>query len=165
MTDVRTSEGAPIDSDFDSGFGTPIVVDVTNEIAYAMNSSNAQFRIGGSDVTSGTYTPTLTNTTNITASTAYVCQYLRVVNVVTVSGQVDIDTAGAGAAELGMSIPVASDFAATRQCGGTATTITGTHNSAGIAADATNNRVSFKWDASGAGGSRAWHFSFTYLIV
>src|SRR5688500_4743620 len=36
-------------------------------------------------LTSGTYTPTLTNTTNLDGSTAYECQYLRVGNTVTVS--------------------------------------------------------------------------------
>src|SRR5439155_66361 len=49
-----------------------------------------------SDLASGTYTPTLTNSVNVAASTAYTCQYLRVGSVVTVSGQMDIDPTGAG---------------------------------------------------------------------
>jgi hypothetical protein len=58
---------------------------------------------------SGTYTPTLSNTTNIAASAAFVCQYQRVGNVVTVSGRVNITpTAASVASELGISLPIAS---------------------------------------------------------
>lgn len=114
---------------------------------------------------SGTYTPTLTNVTNITTSTAFTCQYLVIENTVTVSGKVSVDTAGAGAAELGISLPVASDFTAEEQCGGNANTISGTHNGAGILADATNDRASMQWNAAGVGGARTWSFSFTYQIL
>src|SRR5438552_1367658 len=44
---------------------------------------------GGSDhPQSGSYTPRLTNVANLSASTAYTCQWMRVGNTVTVSGKV-----------------------------------------------------------------------------
>lgn len=162
---VRFVTATPVASNFANADGPPLVWDWSNGILYGLLDDDTVLAINPATTTSGTYTPTLSNTTNITSSTAYVCQWLRVGDVVTVSGQVDIDTAGAGASLLGMSIPVASDFASSNQCGGTATTSTGTHNSAGILADATNNRASFSWSASGGGGSRPWRFSFTYLVV
>jgi hypothetical protein len=116
-------------------------------------------------LTSGTYTPTLTDVTNITSSTAYACQYLRVGSVVTVSGRVDVDVTGAGAVELGLSLPIASNYSAVNQCGGNASTSTGSDVGAAILADATNDRASFQWVSADSGVTRDWYFSFTYLIV
>src|SRR5687767_7463770 len=48
----------------------------------------------------GSYTPTLFNTTNVAASTAYECGWLRVGNRVTVYGLVDIDVTSAAATVL-----------------------------------------------------------------
>src|SRR3990167_10996405 len=74
------------------------------------------------NVLANTYTPTLTNVFNVAASTAYACQYMRVGNVVTVSGQVDIDpTAASTYTELDISLPIASAFTATNQLGGVGT--------------------------------------------
>jgi hypothetical protein len=67
----------------------------------------------------GTYTPTLTNTTNITSSTANVTGYYRVGNRVTVYGTVSVTpTTELLYCELQMSLPVASNFAQTFQLGG-----------------------------------------------
>lgn len=117
----------------------------------------------------GTYTPTLTNTTNIDASTAYVCQYLRVGNVVTVSGRVDVDsTAAAGTSSvMGMSLPIASDFASATNCGGT-----GGHDQSvftavelmTIQADATNNRALCIWSSQST-ANHPIYFSFTYQVI
>ncbi len=113
---------------------------------------------------SGTYTPTLTNTTNIAASTAYTAQYMRVGSVVTVSGKVNIDPTAAGAILLEMSLPVASNFSAEEQCGGNATTDTALDDSLAIAAEVTNNRASFHGTAISTVNS-VFHFTFTYLVV
>jgi hypothetical protein len=63
-------------------------------------------------VVQGTYTPTLFNTTNVAASTAHVCNYLRIGNTVEVWGQYEMDaTSTALTTVLGMEVPIASDFA------------------------------------------------------
>jgi hypothetical protein len=116
-------------------------------------------------VHSGTYTPTLTNSANIDASTAFVCQYIRVGNVVTVSGQLNIDfTSAATYTSLGMSLPIASDFANGNELGGVASSGVATVNTLGILADVTNNRAQFD-GCSAATVNTAMRFSFTYLIL
>lgn len=117
-------------------------------------------------VASGTYTPTLFNTTNVTASVPAVCQWSRVLNVVTVSGTLTIDpTTGATASLLGMSLPVASNFASQSQCGGTATAISIPSACIGIIADTVNDRASFQWVTTADVANRTYAFSFTYLVV
>jgi len=113
---------------------------------------------------SGTYTPTLTNVTNISASTAYTCQYMRVGSVVTVSGMVDIDATAGGAVELGMSLPIASNFAATENCGGVATCDSVGEDAMAISADIANDRASFQSTKTSV-TNHGHHFTFTYRII
>lgn len=113
---------------------------------------------------SGTYTPTLTNVTNISASTAYVCQYMRVGSVVTVSGKVDIDATSAGAVELGMSLPIASNFSAEENCGGVASCDSSGEDPMAIFADFTNDRATFQANKTGT-SNHGHHFTFTYRII
>lgn len=113
---------------------------------------------------SGTYTPTLFNVTNIDASTAYVCQYMRVGNVVTVSGKVDIDQTAGGAYELGMSLPIASNFAASEQCAGTAVCVTAADDALCVLGDTTNDRASFQAAATSV-TNHSHYFTFTYQII
>jgi len=77
---------------------------------------------GSGVVYSGTYTPTLTNLTNIDASTAFKLQYMRVGKVVTVSGIVNIDPSASGDIDLRMSLPSGLDMSteATVPAGGAA---------------------------------------------
>jgi hypothetical protein len=141
----------------------------------ALNYFNGGVEIGRTAVTapaatdgnvfSGTYTPTLTNATNVTSSTAQVCQYMRVGNVVTVSGQVTIQSTASGNTALGMSIPVASNFTQGRQASGfvqdgaNGGTITGA-----IIADTTNDRLEIRYVAA-AGVSTIFVINFTYLVL
>ena len=118
------------------------------------------------NVFSGTYTPTLTNTTNIAASTPYATQYMRVGNVVTVSGRLNIDPTTSGAAsELGISLPITSDITSGFQCAGTGAihTTTTEVSTGGILGDTTNNRATFRFVAGGT-AARDYGFTFTYLV-
>lgn len=114
-------------------------------------------------VLSGTYTPTLTNVTNITASTGYECQYLRVGNTVTVSGKVDIDVTLGAASELGLSLPIASGFTAEENAGGTASSPAAASLVSAVKADATNDRAAFVFTAVSLTNDSYW-FEFTYQI-
>lgn len=113
--------------------------------------------------TSGVYTPTLTNVTNIDASTAYPAQYLRVGSSVTVSGMFDIDPTAAVATELGVSLPIASNFAQLYQCNGTANA-TAVQQAAGIVADAANDRASVRFLATSL-INQTMSFTFTYQVI
>lgn len=115
---------------------------------------------------SGTYIPTLTNVANLTASTPHTSQYLRVGSVVTVSGQLEMDpTSSATLTQLGISLPISSDFSATNQCGGTAFATGVASQGAGIIADATNNRAELRWVSGTDLSNRSMFYSFTYLII
>lgn len=114
-------------------------------------------------ISSGTYTPTLTNVTNITASTAYACQYLRVGNTVTVSGKVDIDVTLGAASELGMSLPIASAFTVEENLGGTGSSAAAASLVSAIRADATNDRAALVFTAVSLTND-SYFFEFTYQI-
>lgn len=111
-----------------------------------------------------TYTPTLTNVTNVAASTAYQCQYMRINNTVTVSGRIDIDPTAAGAVEVGISLPVASNFGAIEDCAGVAAASGVAGQCAAIAADFTNDRAKLVYVAVDI-TNQPMYFNFTYQIV
>lgn len=115
-------------------------------------------------LTSGTYTPTLSNTTNLDASTAYTCQYLRVGSVVTVSGKVSIDPTAAGLVELGITLPIASNFTAQEQLGGSGSFSTIGSRSAAILADTTNDRALLSYVGTDT-TNQPLYFTFTYQII
>jgi len=116
------------------------------------------------ELDAGVYTPILTNVLNVTASTAYAAQYLRVGSVVTVSGQVDIDPTGAGDTQLGLSLPIASNLSAPEQLAGTAVSAAVAGLCAAVLGDATNNRAQIEYVAVDL-ANRAFSFSFQYLIL
>jgi hypothetical protein len=116
---------------------------------------------------SGTYTPTLFNTTNVSSSTAYPAQWIRVGNVVTVSGQVDITPTSASASTvLGISIPIGSTLSAVGSLAGTACSfVSSTANLAGrVIQDTTNNRALVSYINSTSTSSTNWSYHFTYVV-
>lgn len=122
----------------------------------------ANLASGGS---SGTYTPTLTNVSNITASGNYVCQWLRAGNVVTVSGRLDVTptTSGAGF-QLRFTLPIASNLANMQEAAGTAAG-TSANALAAIYGDATNNAAIMDGIAPSSGSNIGYLFNFSYLII
>lgn len=121
-------------------------------------------------ITSGSYTPTLTNVTNITSSVAYPLQWMRVGNVITVSGGVEIQatagTAGTGTAtEIGISLPVASTFTAVRDVGGNGTFSTAVQTrQISALADTTNLRARLNYNSNTAGTVENCQFIFMYTV-
>ncbi len=135
---------------------------IANGGTNATTASGARTSLGFAD---GTYTPGLTNVANLAASTAYACQYMRVGDTVTVSGQVDIDpTLAATATQLGIDLPVASNFANANECGGTAAASGIAGQVAAIRADVANNRAELVY-ISGDITNQPMYFSFTYLVL
>jgi hypothetical protein len=152
------------------GIGTSspaCALDVVGGIQTSRTAVTAPAATDG-NVFSGTYTPTLTNGGNVAASTANINQYMRVGNVVTVSGFVTIDPTSANVDTiLDMSLPVASAMTSARQVGGTAalnTSFAGAHWGASIYANTTGDTARF-FLRPGSAGSVSYSFSFTYLVV
>ncbi len=117
------------------------------------------------NVYSGTYTPTVTNVANLDASTAFAAQYMRVGNIVTVSGRVDMDPTVAGLdTQLRMTLPVASALTAGRQLGGVAFCNAVASQGAAVLADATNDAATFQFVAVSA-TNVGFFFTFTYQVL
>jgi hypothetical protein len=117
-----------------------------------------------SGIVVGTYTPVLYNTTNVAASTAYVCQYCQIGTFVMVSGRVAIDPTAAAATLLGMSLPVASVFTQASEAGGTGVSPGVASQCAAIYADATQHRALMGFVATNT-TNQNWSFSYGYRIV
>lgn len=114
---------------------------------------------------SGTYTPTLTTVANLATATTYSCQFMRVENMVTVSGRVDVDpTLTATATSLGISLPIVSDFSVPQDCGGIACSPGIAGQVMAILGDATNNRATMAWIA-GDITNQTTYFNFTYRVI
>jgi hypothetical protein len=114
-------------------------------------------------IASGTYTPSITNTTNIDASTARVCQWLRVGNVVSVSGSVSIDPTAATNTVFQISLPIASNLAQAWNAGGVGSA-GAAHVNVYLSANATDDVVTAGYTTVVTGAEEIT-FSFTYVIL
>jgi hypothetical protein len=115
---------------------------------------------------SGTYTPVITNTSNADAAAIVgASHWVRVGDMITVSGRITIDPTSSGLVTLNISIPTASAFTSSQNCNGVAILIQGsTIGSGTISADAVNNIAYLQFastSASGHGGT----FTFTYQVL
>lgn len=119
----------------------------------------------GGNVYSSTYTPTLTNSTNVAASTTGACQFMRVGNVVTVSGQISVDpTAAAVLTVLLISLPVASTFSSSRSAGGSAASVSNIYGEVGgILGNTASNVFELRLLPSSL-ANQSYAFQATYLI-
>lgn len=116
-------------------------------------------------ITVGTWTPTLTNAANISASTAYLSHYARIGTMVICAGRVDLDpTLAATSTQLGISLPIASNFGNSFECGGTANAPNIAGQSAAIIGDTTNDRAELRY-LSGDVTNQPFWFVFMYRII
>lgn len=142
--------------------------------AITWNSSTKEFQFSKISVdtafaTSGTYTPTLTNVSNVGASTAYICGYFVVGNEVHVRGKIDIDPTSTGTLLIGVSLPPgwASSFGNDYECAGTVNCGAVENLHGAIRADATNDRAEIQATIPTAGSisNNSWYFEFTYILI
>lgn len=141
---------------------------ITSYPAAAGNqSSKVPVVEGGSnkqaDLGFGVYTPTLSHSVNVAASGPFACQWLRVGNVVTVSGMALVDPTATGETVLGISLPVASTFAGQRQCAGTAANSDSLGESGVVRAAIGGGSVALLCFNATSTAAKAWFFHFTYL--
>lgn len=118
-------------------------------------------------VPSGVYTPTLYNTTNVAASTAYECQWGRMGNFVIVSGKVAIDPTNDDInTVLGISLPIASNLANSQQVAGTSVQdeVNGYQAAGRITGDTTNDRALLTYKPN-LTSNQVHIFVFTYQVI
>lgn len=118
----------------------------------------------------GTYTPTIFASVNMTFEVASTAQYLRVGNVVTVSGRVggNVTTLGVDTS-LQLSFPVTSALSTSAEIGGAATLWDITTNAltpvwVDLALDGSDRYV-YLWWIAGSTSSCVVDYHYTYLIV
>lgn len=136
------------------GANQMVVADITGNI-----------ELGGAVPTGGTYTPTLTNTTNITSSTAQNCQYTQVGNIVTVFGSVIVTTTLAVASTLLISLPIASTFAADTDLNGVGQAASAVATNAVLEANLSANSAELDFIGLSIGGNGTIYFSFSYTVI
>lgn len=139
--------------------------DSTGTQAFVSNGSGTMSFQTIPTASSGTYTPTLTNTLNLTASTAYVCQYMRVGTVVTVSGRIDVTpTTLTANTQLDISLPISSNFTLGNQCGGAGNAPINVVTATGILARPSATTALMQWQATTTTNTEIT-FIFTYQIL
>lgn len=176
VTGATNNYGGYIASNFGFGTATPSAnVDIVGSLQYvdtnqaagkvltSDGSGNATWQTAPGVPTEGTYTPTLTNGTNVAASTAYVTSYTQIGNWVHVFGEVSIDaTAAATISELDMSLPIASLFTNTYEVAGTAAFEDGT--AVQIKGETGGNKARFRFTpVTATNNTYSFHFSYIYV--
>lgn len=117
------------------------------------------------NTSNGRYTPTLTNVANLDGSTAYQCQWMRVGNIVSVSGKVDLNpTSATTATQLGISLPVVSNLGTVEDCSGVAFASGIAAQGAAILGDTTNNRAQLEFISSDL-SNQPMYFIFQYEVI
>lgn len=122
--------------------------------------------ITATNLTSGTYTPTLTNTTNITSSTALVCFYQRVGNIVFVNGSATITATSTGTTTvLGVSLPVASNIGASTDLKGFGISNYSFWTDPILSGDSANDRATLTYAVGDTAGTQTVYFQFSYSVL
>lgn len=133
------------------------------------NNAGAVTGTANQYIASGTYTPTLTAVANSASRTAYTMQWIRVGNVVTVSGMFDAAaTTGATQVKIGMTLPIASSLSAQEQLGGggasTGQGVALGNVAVAVYADATNDRAELRFLPPNTTVEN-YMVSFSYLVI
>lgn len=145
--------------------GTVIEPDWLNDVddvVYGTGNASTNIR-------SSTYTPTLTNVTNVASSTVSTALWIRVGNMVIVSGLLSIDpTSGSTQTVIEISLPIVSDLSSNTQLSGTAVRATVSEAgmlSAYIAGQTTNNTAELVFLNDAGTASRSWRYQFMYQVA
>ena len=118
-------------------------------------------------VVTGTYTPTVAGLSNVDLVAAWPLQYVRVGNVVTVSGRVEIDATSVGSVtRISMSLPITTAFSGANQAGGVASSSADSSPAQVLAIYANPSSALVWFDGRAQSASSLGHwFSFTYQII
>ena len=120
-------------------------------------------------ICSGTYTPTGTAGTNVASVTPQACQWIRVGNVVTVSGIAAFDPTAASTAGtvFTLSLPIASNLASVGDLAGSGAFLAnagGLLNVANVYGDTGADSATFFFKTDTTTGSMDMVFSFQYVV-
>lgn len=124
----------------------------------------ASYNVRGHEDVTGSYTPTLTDVTNIGAKTAYTNYFTRQGDVCRVHGMVDIDPTSATVnTQLRQSLPFASNLTTLQQVAGALASFNGAQPNGNVQADTTNDDAVFSFIPT-SDANASWAPTFSYLI-
>jgi hypothetical protein len=152
----------------DSGVGTARLVLVADGRLYGTALHNNAGSMTGTTnqyVGSGTYSMTPVGVSNIVSTAATTCQWMRVGNVVTVSGYADVTPNATTATTYGIPLPIASAFTNTQQGSGSTGAFDTVYTSGRIYPDFSNDRMEVVHGSMTGGAARQVWFHFTYVVV
>jgi hypothetical protein len=112
---------------------------------------------------SGYYTPSSTPGSNTATLTPYETQWMRVGDIVTVTGSIGYETTAPGDLVFDLAIPVDSDFSAGTQLNGTGNDVNSENITGTASANVSDNRAVIVVRNGAASGM--FKFQFTYRIV
>lgn len=155
-----------------------IVVPAVSDVAYDATTWNANLDAPSKNAVRdkfealptfafGTYTPTITNETNIASTTVYDAQYMRVGNVVNVSGNISIDPTLAAntVTQIALSLPISTTAFGNGNLGGVASTAPSgtTQMATGLFAQSGNKAILqfISIDTN----ERFWSYTFQYVVA
>ena len=136
---------------------------ITGKITASTNGIDVPTSTAGTCY-SGTYTPTVTAVTNVTINSARLCTYCRIGNTVTAAGQFNATPTVPGTVQIGVTLPVASNFSTIFQCGGSGATDNTVSNAVLIQADSVNKVTTLLWNATSI-ALQTIGFTFTYQVL
>lgn len=117
---------------------------------------------------SGSYTPAGTVGTNVASVTPAKALYTRIGNVVHVTGTVSaVSSAATGAKTFYLSLPLASNLAATTDLSGAIgqTSNTGDPVGPAVVADPTNDRAQVNYNTAFGSGTHTFGYSYSYEML
>lgn len=113
----------------------------------------------------GFYTPILTNSTNLEASSSFPSQWFIQGRVVNVSGKVNLDpTSTSTLTKIDINLPISSSFSNDYECIGTAIGSTLVNQGAAILANISTNKAQLQFIANNS-SNQSMFYNFTYQIT
>lgn len=165
-----------IDKDLIVNQAATITGNVTAASLIKSGGTSSQFLMADGSVSTGTagvtlasgqYTPTITNNAGTTSLTAYLAQYMRVGNTVTVSGAVAFTTTGTGTVSFTLTLPINSNLSssgATTGIAGTASVDATTAGTGWVQGNGVANTAYVYYNEPSTGG-RSMRYTYTYTII
>jgi hypothetical protein len=168
-----TNDAAPSNGQIPIGNGTDYTaanITSSNSSITVTNGSGTIDLSTALTLTAGTYSPTITNVSNVDASSfSGSVYYQRIGDQVTVWGWMDIDvTLGATSTSLAITLPVASALTNSSQLGGNIAGAGGFGAVVGrgtAGGDATNDRAQIDFLSGSGTTSNPYFFKFTYQVL
>jgi len=139
-------------------------IEVNQNGAYVTGGMNIENGNDG-NVTSGAYTPTVSGLTNVSGGSGFATSFMRVGNVVTFGGRVDVVCNGAGLFQAYINLPVNCVIADGSQVGGCASNLSvSSYAISCLGLGVVNGAMLIEGTSIGA-GNNVLFFNATYRIV